>query len=123
MLSLSLDVLEHLGKPKQAATEIHRAVRNEDLVAISLPLENLTQKLLRIGFILMKIGGKPILKKAKHISITQTPDYHYVGDVESYNDMVEMLKDSFHLMRSKYTPIGLHRSINVNAVHIAQKKP
>jgi len=88
-----------------------------------LPLENLTQKFLRIGFILMKIGGKPILKKGMYIPITQKPDYHYVGDVESYNDMVKMLKDFFILMHSKYTPIGLHRSINVNAVHIAQKKP
>lgn len=120
---LSLDVLEHLEKPKQAAKQICRAVRNEGLVAISLPLENLTQKFLRIGFILMKIGGKPILKKAKCISITRKPDYHYVGDVESYNDMVKMLKDFFHLMHRKYTPIGLHRSINVNAAHIAQKKP
>ena len=120
---LSLDVLEHLGKPKQAATEIHRAVRNEGLVAIALPLDNLTQKLLRIGFTLMKIGGDSILKKAKHIPITRTPDYHYMGDVKSYDGMVEVLKDSFHLMHSKYTPIGLHKSINVNAVHIAQKKP
>lgn len=122
-LSLSLDVLEHLGKPKRAVIEIRRVVKEDGLVAISLPLENLTQKFLRIGFILMKIGGSPILRRAKHIPITRTPDYHYVGDVKSYNDMVEVLKDSFHLMYSKYTPIGLHKSINVNAVHIAQKKP
>lgn len=119
--SLSLDVLEHLGKPKQAVMEIHRAVRNEGLVTISLPLENLTQKLLRIGFILMKIGGDPILDKAK-IPVTRTPDYHYVGDIKSYNDMVEVLKDSFYLMHSKYTPIGLHKSISVNAILFLQKK-
>lgn len=120
--ALSLDVLEHLGKPKQAATEIHKVVRNEGLVAISLPLENLTQKLLRIGFFLMNLGGNTVLNKMKHIPITRTPDYHYIGDVKSYNDMVEVLKDSFHFMYSKYTPIGLHKSINVNAVHIASKE-
>jgi len=121
--TLSLDVLEHLRKPKQAATEINKVVRNEGLVAISLPLENLTQKLLRIGFILMKIGGNPVLNKMKYIPITRTPDYHYVGDIKSYKDMVEVLKDFFNLMHSKFTPIGLHKLINVNAVHIAQKKP
>lgn len=69
-------MLEHLGKPRQAVIEIRRVVKEDGLVAISLPLENLTQKLLRIVFILMKIGGNPILKKRSislspgHLTIT-----------------------------------------------------
>jgi ubiquinone/menaquinone biosynthesis C-methylase UbiE len=120
---LSLDVLEHLSKPKQAVMEIHRVIKSNGLVAISLPLENLAQKLLRIGFTFMKISGDPILKKAKHVPITRTPEYHYVGDIKSYDEMIKMLKESLNFMHTEYTPIGIHKSINVNAVHIAQKKP
>ena len=97
-------------------------LKDNGVVAISLPLENLTQKLLRIGFTLMKISGDPILDKAKHIPITRTPEYHYVGNVKSYNDMVKVLKDFFHLTHSRYTPIGIHKTLNVNAVHFLQKK-
>jgi len=81
---LSLDVFEHLGKPREAVMEVHRVVEDEGLVAISLPLENLTQRLLRVGFILMRISGNPILKRAKHIPITRTPEYHYAEYVKSY---------------------------------------
>jgi len=42
--ALSLDVLEHLGRPREAVMELHRVVEDEGLVAISLPLENLTRK-------------------------------------------------------------------------------
>lgn len=61
---LSLDVLEHLSKPREAVMELNRVVKDSGLVAISLPLENLTQRLLRVGFILMRISEDPILKKA-----------------------------------------------------------
>jgi len=54
----------------------------------------------------------------KHITITRTPEYHYVGDLKC----ARVLKDFFHLKHSKYTPIGFHKSINVNAVHIATKE-
>ena len=118
----SLDVLEHLGKPKQAVMEIHRVSKGDAMVAISLPLENLTQRMLRIGFMLMKISRDSILKGAKNIPITKTPEYHYVGDVKSYNGMVETLKVFFHLLYSKYTPIGLHKSLNINGVHVFQKR-
>jgi len=91
----SLDVLEHLGKPRYAATEIQRVVRNEGLVAISLPLENLTQRLLRLSFTLMRIVGDPILKNTKHIPITRKPEYHYVGDIKSYDELLKMLKKLF----------------------------
>jgi ubiquinone/menaquinone biosynthesis C-methylase UbiE len=68
--ALSLDVLEHLTRPRQAIMEIFRVLKNNGLAVISLPLENLTQKLLRIGFIIMKITGDPILKKARQVPIT-----------------------------------------------------
>jgi len=92
---LSLDVLEHLSKPREAVMELNRVVKDEGLVAISLPLENLTQRLLRVGFTLMRISGDPILKKAKHIPITRKPEYHYVGDIKSYDEMLKMLKKLF----------------------------
>lgn len=38
---LSLDLLEHLSKPREAATEIYRVVKDDGIIAISLPLENL----------------------------------------------------------------------------------
>jgi len=71
----------------------------------------------------MKISGDSVLKRAKHISITKTPEYHYEGDdIKSHNEMIKMLKAYFKPLLTKYTPIGFHRSINVNAVHIFQKK-
>ena len=51
-------------------------VKEDGAVAISLPLENLFQRLCRVGFLLTKILGEPILKRAKRIPITRTPDYH-----------------------------------------------
>jgi len=118
--SLSLDVLEHLSKPRKASAEIYRVVRDDGAIAVSLPLENLFQRLSRIGFVLMKIAGNPFLKK-KWVPVTKTPQYHYVGDVESYDDMVNLLKENFNLILTKYTPLGIHRSININAVHILKK--
>jgi hypothetical protein len=67
----------------------------------------------------MKITRNPILKDPP---ITRTPEYHYVGEITSYGDMVSMLKDSLKLLYTKYTPLGLHRSININAVHIFKKE-
>jgi SAM-dependent methyltransferase len=119
--ALSCDVLEHLRKPREAAMDIYRVVKDDGMVVISLPLENLFQKACRIGFVLMKIAGDPILKRAKRIPITQTPEYHFVGDVKSYDDMARMLKGIFGSLLTRYTPIGFHKCINVNAVHILQR--
>ncbi|MEM3088665.1 MAG: class I SAM-dependent methyltransferase [Candidatus Bathyarchaeia archaeon] len=120
--ALSLDVLEHLSKPREAAMEICRVVNNDSMVVISLPMENLFQKVGRIGFALMKITGDPILKKTNHIPITRTPKYHYVGNIKSYDDMAKMLMGFFSPLHIKYTPMGFHKAININAVHIFQKK-
>ena len=67
LILLSLDVLEHLSKPRKAVAEIYRVVKDGGAIAISLPLENLFQRLSRIGFVLMKIAGSPILKRAKGV--------------------------------------------------------
>jgi SAM-dependent methyltransferase len=115
-------VLEHLKNPREAIMEIHRVLKVNGLIAVSLPLENLFQRLSRVGFRLMKVVGDPILKKAKPVPITKTPEYHYVGDVKSYNGMVEALKAFFHPLYNRYTPVGLHRSININGVHVFQKR-
>ena len=120
--ALSLDVLEHLSKSREAAMEIYRVLKNDGTIVVSLPLENLFQRLSRMGFILMKIMGDPILKRAKRIPITRTPEYHYVGDVKSYDEMLKMLREFFSSLHTRYTPIGFHKSINVNAVHILQEK-
>ena len=121
-LSLSLDVLEHLSKPREVIMGIYKVTKNGGKVVISLPLENLFQRLARVGFRLMKIMGDPILKKAKQVPITRTPEYHYVGDIKSYGDMVRVLKEQFSPLQTEYTPIGFFKSININAVHILQKK-
>jgi len=71
-----------------------------------------------IGFVLMKMGGDPLLRGTKRIHITRTPEYQYAGDVESHDDMVEMLRGLFNSLHTRYTPLGFHKSINVNAVHI-----
>jgi SAM-dependent methyltransferase len=120
--ALALDVLEHLSEPRKAAVEIYKVIKDDGMVAVSLPLENLFQRLCRVGFILMRIFGDPILKRAKRISITRTPDYHYVGNVKSYGEMLRMLRELFNPFHIRYTPIGFHKSINVNAVHILKKK-
>ena len=119
--ALSLDVLEHLGKPREATIEIYRVVKDDGMVAVSLPFENLFQKVCRTGFVLTKIMGDPILKRAKRIPTTRTPEYRYAGDVKSYYDMTKMLKELFNPLITRYTPIGFHKSINVNAVHILQR--
>jgi len=73
---------------------------------MSLPLENLTQRLLRTGFTIMRISGDSVLKRAKHIPITKTPEYHYVGDIKSHHDeMIKMFKVYFKPSLTKYTPI------------------
>jgi len=118
---LSLDVLEHLSKPKEAALEIYSVVKDGGVVVVSLPLENLFQRLCRIGFVLMKITGDPLLKRSKHIPILRSPDYHYVGELKSYDEMLKMLREIFNPLHTKYTPFGIHRSINVNAVHIFKR--
>lgn len=120
--ALSLDVFEHLIKPKDAAIEIHGVVKNNGLVGISLPLENWFQRLSRIGFTLLKIMGDPILERAKRVPLSRTPEYHYVGDLKSYSAMVDILKKSFILLHTTYTPLGRHKSINVNAIQIFQKE-
>lgn len=121
-LVLAFDVLEHLSKPREAALEIYRVVKGGKFVAISLPLENLLQKLSRIGFILMKVWGNFFFKEVARIPLTRMPEYHYVGDVKSYRLMVKMLVDLFSPLLTRYTPIGFLRSMNVNAVHLLQRK-
>ena len=119
--ALSLDVLEHVSKPRSAATEIYRVVEDCGVLAVSLPLENLFQRLSRLGFMFMKIMGDPILKRAKRVPINRTLEYHYVGDVKSYDGMVRMLKELLNPLLTKYTPIGFAKSININAVHVLQR--
>jgi len=121
-LVLALDVLEHLNKPGEAAAEIYRVVKDDGTVAISLPLENLFQRLCRTGFIVMRLSQDPILKKAKRIPITRTPEYHYAGNVKSYDGMLEILRGIFSSSHTKYTPFGFLKSININAVHIFRKR-
>jgi 2-polyprenyl-3-methyl-5-hydroxy-6-metoxy-1,4-benzoquinol methylase len=120
--ALCLDVLEHLSKPMEAALEIYRVVKDDCMVAVSLPLENLFLRMFRMGFILMKIMGHPIIKRAKCIPITRTPDYHYFGDVKSYDEMFKMLKEMFSPLFTRYTPFGVHKTVNMNAVHMLKKR-
>ncbi|MEM2661293.1 MAG: methyltransferase domain-containing protein [Nitrososphaeria archaeon] len=121
-LTLILDVLEHLEKPKETIEEIKRITRVNGLIAVSLPLENLMQKLLRVGFILMQITGDPIMRKIGHIPISRTPEYHYASYIKSYNEMLALLKEKFKDVKTvKYTPIGFCRAININAVHTLRK--
>jgi SAM-dependent methyltransferase len=122
-LVLSLDVLEHLHKSRRAIMEIKRVTKNEGTVVISLPLENSLQKLSRIGFKLMK--PKPFsnnepdsVQERINVPIIRTPDYHYGGDVDSYDNMYDILRSNFELRYTKYTPLGFIRAININALHI-----
>lgn len=118
---LSLDVLEHLSKPKDAVMEIGRVAKDGSLVAVSLPLENSLQRLSRIGFRFIKpksFSNDAQDSTPKSVSITRTPDYHYAGNVGSYDRMYEILSDNFESLCTKYTPLGFHRSININAIHI-----
>jgi len=119
---LSLDLLEHLSKPRKAIGEIYRTVRKHGFIAISLPLENLFQRLSRIGFILMRMRGEPILKRGKNISITRMPDYHYAGDLNSYRDVANAVISCFEEVGVKYTPIGLLKALNISAVHMVRKR-
>jgi len=110
---LSLDVLEHLNKPKEAIMEISRVANDRALAAISLPLENSFQKFSRLGFILMNVREitrisflsrrrkKLTIQRSKYhcvgAPIHQTPKYHYGGAVKSYDDMLEILTNVSNL--------------------------
>ena len=90
-------MLEHLNKPREAVAEIHRVGKDDGIVTISLPLENLFQRLCRIGFTIMRLTGSPIFKKAKRIPIIRTPDYHYAGkcEMKPYDGMLKILREIF----------------------------
>ena len=119
---LSFDLLEHLSRPNLGVMELRRVAKNKWWVAISLPLEGVFQKLLRIGFFLLKISGNPFLKKVKNVGVTRTPEYHYRGEIKSYNGMLELLEQHFKSLDKRFTPLGSHKSINVNAVHLFQRR-
>lgn len=70
----------------------------------------------------MRIIGDPILKRADHIPATRTSEYHYVGEIKSYDEMAKMLEGILNPLITKYTPIGFHKALNINAVHILRKK-
>lgn len=110
--SISLDVLEHLEKSKEAINEIIRVTKHDGTIVVSLPLENAFQRLARIGFILM--GKKVVLKR--------TPEYHYVGDLHSYAEMMKYIKTYMEIITTKYTPIGFIKALNINAIHIFRKR-
>lgn len=65
--------------------------------------------------------GNPIFKRVKRVPITRTPEYHYIGDVKSYDEMLEMLKRLLSSLHTKYKPMSFHRSININAGYIFAK--
>lgn len=123
---ISLDVLEHLKKPKTCAIEIGRAVRTNGIIGISLPMENLFQRLLRINFILMKITDDPTTKGVSLRMIARwmfkVSSYHYVGNIKSFDAMNEMLSELFNLMHADYAPIGFSKVININALLFYSKK-
>jgi len=118
---LSLDVFEHLDKPREAAMEIHRVIKERGIIAMSLPLENLFHKVCRIGLVFMKITGDRVLKEVKRIRFSRGVG-HYLGSVKSYEDMMKEWKKVFNLLHTRYAPVGLYRSISVNAVHIWRKE-
>jgi SAM-dependent methyltransferase len=125
-LTFSLDVLEHLDNPKTCAAELGRTAKDNSILAISLPLENQLQRLLRIAFLFQKLSGDPTLRKATFRMmfkwIAETPSYHYRGDIKYYDAMVSMLQGLFTPLLTGYTPLGHRRQINVNAIHIFKKK-
>jgi len=113
-LVLALDVFEHLNNPIDTATEIDRVIENRGFFGTSLPLENTCQKILRVGLDIMKLMGDPILKKEKQYKGVG----HYLASEKTCNDMVRMLNKTFDLLNVEYTPIGIRRSFNVNAIHL-----
>jgi hypothetical protein len=115
-------VLEHLKESKRASIEMERASKKRASLAVSLPLENLVQKLSRVGFVGMKLLGEPLPKRIGHVPVTKTPDYHYRGDVRSYKVMCDWLAGVFELSRTGHTPIGIHRSLNINAIPVFRKR-
>jgi ubiquinone/menaquinone biosynthesis C-methylase UbiE len=120
-LVLCLDVLEHLKEPKKASLELSRVSRGGALLLVSLPLENVLQKSSRLGFALMKLFGEPLARRAGHVPVTRTPEYHYRGSVKSYGEMLDELTGILELSNTEYTPIGFHRSLNMNAIHAFHK--
>lgn len=121
-LVLCLDVLEHMRKPEEAMVEIEGVTRQNGIVAISLPLENAFQKLIRIGFVLMRIRGDPILERMNYTPSIGMPNYHYIGDLKSYEEMIERLEGFLSLLSTEFTPLGFCKPVNINAIHLFKRK-
>lgn len=119
-LIYALDVLEHLNDPKKCIEEIKLVAQKGSNIVISLPLENFLQKVLRLGFIMQKINGDATVKKASFRTIIQwvvrTPPYHYPAEIKSYNSMKILLKTHFNSSFEEYSPFGIFKSLNINAI-------
>ena len=126
-LVIALDVLEHLGKPKDAIEEIYHALQKTGWLVTSLPLENFFQRTSRVGFMIWKASGDFVLRRhqfrslMKHAFIKQSPSAHYAGTHKSYDSLLKSLRMFFRLLDTRYAPMGFHKSININAINIFTK--
>lgn len=109
---LALDLLEHLNKPKNAINEIKLISKGGSSFTVSLPLENWLQRFLRIGFLFMGERARKII---------EGPDYHYIGDIKSYNEMAAFLSDDWELLKQRFSPLGLTSSVNINGILFYKK--
>ncbi|TRZ48755.1 MAG: class I SAM-dependent methyltransferase [Dehalococcoidia bacterium] len=104
----SLDVLEHLEKPQSALQEINRVSSGKAI--LSLPLENILQKLIRLPILL----SEGILKDP-------TSSYHYIGEFKSYIEMwTNLLRKQ--CIDIEYSPVGIFPVFNFYAIHLCETK-
>lgn len=126
-LAVSLDVFEHLKKPDVCADELSRVLAEKGLIIISLPLEGVLQKLLRIGFVFGKLtGSDKTLGDNRMLMVLswifKTPWYHYVGTFKNFKSMRKMLFKKFNFEREVFTPFKWGGLFNINSVMYFHRK-
>lgn len=109
--SFLLDVLEHLEKPREAIKEISRINQEGGLIIVSLPLEKIFHRLIRAATFYILHGRRP---KGRAL-------YHYIGDISSYEEMVRYIEKDHEKTASNYSPLGIIKAININAIHFFDK--
>ncbi len=92
---LCLDVLEHLKNVEKAILELNRVLAHNGECIISIPIEN-------IGLSM----GRSILRKKK-------PEFHYVHEIKSHNEMIALIKKHFEVKQEIYFPNLIFKNLSL----------
>ena len=109
-LIIALDVLEHIIHPKAALEEIERILNNKGILIISVPIESILLK--KIKLIYRKIIGKG-----------SNSLYHWIGDISSVKAFDNLIKMRFNVISKQHYPFRyLPPIFSYDYIYILSKK-